>query len=441
MSNYEYQSNGNYGNPYTQNIPPEKPKKGSGFAGKMGKAVAIGLAFGLAAGATFNGTNYIAGRAFGEPQSVEETSEKTEKAEEKTATQVSKNSGGVIDNTAVSTATTVNDVSDIVNNVMPAVVQVTSVSVNEYRNWFGQVGLYESEGAGSGVIIAQDDEYINIATNNHVVSGAKQLTVTFCDDSAVEGELLGTDVNSDLAVVRVKVADLSSDTISKIRVATLGSSEDVKVGESAIVIGNALGYGQSVTTGVISALSREVELRAEDGTIISNKLIQTDAAVNPGNSGGAILNMKGEVIGIVSAKYSDTDVEGMGYAIPISEANTILGKLISGEPVADGQPAGNGAYLGVAGVDIDGLTAQQYHMPTGVYISRVINGSGAEEAGIQKGDIIVAFNGKDISSMSDLQNQIGKLNPGDSVEITVARENNNGYDEITLSATLSEVIQ
>ncbi len=449
MSNYQYygyQGNGNYDNPYTQETPPKKPNKGGGFAGKMGKAVAIGLVFGLTAGVTFNGTNYIANKALKTEQVSEEKANVAgEKAgqekQEKQATQLSQVEDGAVDNTSVSSATTVNDVSDVVNNVMPAVVQVTSVSITEYRNWFGQVGMYESEGAGSGVIISQDDDYIYIATNNHVVSGARQLTVTFCDETAIEGELQGTDADSDLAVVRVKVADISEDTLAKIRVATIGSSDDVKVGESAIVIGNALGYGQSVTTGVISALSRDVELQAEDGTVITNKLIQTDAAVNPGNSGGALLNMKGEVIGIVSAKYSDTTVEGMGYAIPITEANAILTQLMNGQSVVHEANEGNGAYLGVAGVDVDAATAQQYDMPTGVYVSRVIRGSGAEEAGIEKGDIIVGFNNRSVSSMGELQGQLAELNPGDTVNVTIARERNNGYDEISLSVTLSDIIQ
>ncbi len=446
MSNYqyyEYQENGNYSNPYTQTTPPKKPKKSDGFVGKAGKAVAIGLIFGLAAGVTFNGTNYVANRAFGVEQASEQKEKNIEKAEEasETATQLSQSENGAIDSTATSVATTVTDVSDVVNNVMPAVVQVTCISITEYRNWFGQVGSYESEGAGSGVIIAQDDDYIYIATNNHVVSGARQLTVTFSDETAIEGELQGTDADSDLAVVRVKVADISADTLAKIRVATLGSSDDVKVGESAIVIGNALGYGQSVTTGVISALSREVKLQAEDGTPITNKLIQTDAAVNPGNSGGALLNMKGEVIGIVSAKYSDTTVEGMGYAIPITDANTILTQLMNGQSVVHDSAEGNGAYLGVSGVDVDAITAQQYHMPTGVYVSRVIKGSGAEAAGIQKGDVIVGFNNRTVTSMSDLQKQLAELMPGDEVNVTIAREGNNGYDEISLSVTLSEIEQ
>ena len=447
MSNYqyyEYQNNDNYTNPYSQTPPQQKkPRDGSGFGKKLVKAGAIGLVFGLVSGTAFTGTSYLANRALGIGGTASETKTETDttKAKTQTVTQLSKSEGGALDTTAVSTATTVTDVSDIVKNVMPAVVQVSSISITEYRNWFGQVGTYESEGAGSGVIIAQDDDYIYIATNNHVIAGARQLTITFYDDTAVEGELQGTDPDSDLAVVRVKASDISSDTASKIMVATLGDSEDLEVGESAVVIGNALGYGQSVTTGVISALSREVQLRDEDGSVISNELIQTDAAVNPGNSGGALLNMNGEVIGIVSAKYSDTDVEGMGYAIPITNANSILTQLINGGSVVHENTGENSAYLGIAGVDVDAITARQYNMPTGVYVSRVITGSGAADAGIQKGDVIVGFNDKTISSMSDIQKELANLNPQDTVKITVAREQNNGYDEIELTVTLTEVIQ
>ncbi|MBQ7677235.1 MAG: trypsin-like peptidase domain-containing protein [Lachnospiraceae bacterium] len=441
MSNYqyyEYQNSGNYSNPYEQTPPPKKPKNPNSFGKKLVKATAIGLVFGLAAGAAFTGTTYVANKTLGTTAAQTPVKQEEEKPKTAKTLNTTESSEGSLDTTAVSTATTVTDVSDIVENVMPAVVQVTCVSITEYRNWFGQVGTYESEGAGSGVIIAQNDEYIYIATNNHVVSGARQLTVTFADDTAIEGELKGTDPDTDLAVVRVKVADISSDTLSKIKVATLGSSEELAVGDSAVVIGNALGYGQSVTTGVVSALNREVQLRAEDGTIITNSLIQTDAAVNPGNSGGALLNMNGEVIGIVSAKYSDTDVEGMGYAIPITQANSILTQLMNGSSVQHENMADNGAYLGISGVDVDAVTARQYNMPTGVYVSRVISGSGAAAAGIEKGDVIVAFNGRTVMSMSDIQKELSALSPGNEVSVTVSREENGGYTEKAFNVTLTE---
>lgn len=442
MSNYQYYEYQNtnttnpYENPYAQ-TPPKKPKDKNGFGAKLAKAAAIGLVFGLVAGVTFEGASAVTSK-------VLNTDSKTPsiQTEKTTVKPLATSDGGNLDNTAVSTATTVTDVSDIVENVMPAVVQVSCMSVTEYRNWFGQIGEYQSESVGSGVIISQDDNNIYIASNNHVVADSKSLTVTFVDDAAVEGEVQGTDPNTDLAVVRVKVSDISSDTLSKIKVATLGKSDGIAVGESAIVIGNALGYGQSVTTGVISALNREVDLVTEDGTAIENHLIQTDAAVNPGNSGGALLNMNGEVVGIVSAKYADTEVEGMGYAIPISEADDILSNLMNGEAAktSEGNKEGNGAYLGIAGVDVDSTTARQYDMPAGVYVSRIIPGGGAEAAGIQKEDVIVGFNGKKVSSMADIQKYLADLNPGDSVQVVFYRQTDGNYEEMTVKATLTEPI-
>lgn len=443
MSNYqyyEYKPNNEYGdyNPYGSNqqgpVPPKKEKKKSDFGGKVAKAMALGLAFGLVAGTAFTGVTQVSNRLLG-------TNEvKVESAKESTSGgKTLSSSDGKLDSTAVSTATTVTDVSDIAENVMPAIVQVSVMTVTEYQNWFGQIGQFESEGAGSGIIISQDDDYLYIATNNHVVSGAKELTITFNNDEAVEAEIQGTDVNTDLAVVRVKIKNISDETMKAIKVATIGSSEDLAVGSSAVVIGNALGYGQSVTTGVISALEREVELEAEDGTVITNRLIQTDAAVNPGNSGGALLNMNGEVIGVVSAKYADTEVEGMGYAIPITEASEIITSLMNGESVQNEKTVGNGAYLGIAGVDVNDETAQQYNMPTGVYVSQVIVDSGAAAAGIEKGDVITNFNGKNISSMKEIQNALAECSPGDTVTVTVSRESILGYAESQLQVTLTEI--
>ena len=326
MNEYEYS-----GDQYNK-------KKSSGFGQKLVKVVAIALVFGLVAGAAFQGSYYLVGRFTGNGK------------EEAKVTQTS--TGGKISGTAVSTATTVTDVSDIVENVMPAVVAVTNVSYTEYHSFFGGTQTYESESAGSGFIISQDKDNLYIATNNHVVSGAESLTITFCDDEAVPGIVKGTDPSVDLAVVAVSWSDVGDKTKEVIKVATIGDSSGLTVGESAIVIGNALGYGQSVTTGVISAMEREVQLQDDSGKTIKNKLIQTDAAVNPGNSGGALLNMKGEVVGVVSAKYSDTQVEGMGYAIPISSAKSIIETLINQEVVSQEKAS----YFGIAGVDVTQTT-------------------------------------------------------------------------------------
>lgn len=427
-------------NPYMDPKKPKKPKKShKGFGKAVAKFLAIAVVFGLVAGTAFAGGNYYASTKL--EKEVEEELAVSE------ATGIKK-SEGIIDSTAVSTATTVTDVSDIVDNVMPAIVQVTNMSIVEYRNWFGQHYATESESAGSGIIISQDSEYLYIVTNNHVVEGANTLTITFVDDSAVEAHLQGTDPNTDLAIVKVSLSDIDSATLKEIKVASIGSSDDLKVGSSAVVIGNALGYGQSVTTGVISALNREVSFQNNDGSTYSQALIQTDAAVNPGNSGGALLNMNGEVVGIVSAKYSDTEVEGMGYAIPISTASTVIETLMSAqteeqvaenneESTEDLTPSnGNSAYLGIMGVDVDAVNAVQYHMPQGVYVARVISGTGADKAGLQKKDVITGLNGTQVKSMEELQQQLSSLSAGDTVEVTVARYADD-YAEETIQVTLS----
>lgn len=402
---------------YSGNQENRKPK--SGFGRKLMRVAAIALVFGLVAGAAFQGAYYVVGRFTG-------GNEKNKQNVAETA------SGGEISGTAVSTATTITDVSDIVNNVMPAVVAVTNISYTEYHSFFGGTQTYESESAGSGFIISQDKDNLYIATNNHVVSGAESLTITFSDDEAVPGTVKGTDPSVDLAVVSVALSDVSDKTKETIKVATLGNSGELTVGESAIVIGNALGYGQSVTTGVISAMEREVQLEDESGKTIKNKLIQTDAAVNPGNSGGALLNMKGEVVGVVSAKYSDTKVEGMGYAIPISSAKSIIETLINQEVVSEKQAS----YFGIAGVDVTEDVSRQYDMPTGLYVTRVAANSGASQAGIKKGDIITGFNGRSITSMEEISDMMQYIPAGSTVEVVVAQAKNN-YQETTLEVTLT----
>jgi serine protease Do len=283
------------------------------------------------------------------------------------------------------------------------------------------------------VIISQDDDNLYIATNNHVVEGATTITVSFIDDSTATAEVKGTDSSCDLAVVAIPLDSLTQDTLSAIKVATLGSSDDLSVGEGAIAIGNALGYGQSVTTGVISALDREVTLSDETtGQSITNDLIQTDAAINPGNSGGALLNMNGEVIGINSAKFASDEVEGMGFAIPISTAQPILSDLITREVVDEA----DSAYLGISGVDVDETVASTYNMPEGIYVAQVVEGSAAETAGLMKGDIITSFDGKTINSMEYLQEQMQYYAAGTQVEIVIERANNGQYVEQTLSVTL-----
>lgn len=391
----------------------------NGFGKKMIKVVAIALVFGLVAGAAFQGSYFLIGKLTGNDIAATK-SEETEKQK------------GEISGTAVSTATTISDVSDIVENVMPSIVAVTNISYSEYRSFFGGTQTYESESAGSGIIISQDDDNLYIATNNHVVSGAESLTITFCDEEAVPATVKGSDASVDLAVVAVSLKDIQEETKDAIKVATVGDSSQLTVGESSVVIGNALGYGQSVTTGVISALEREVQLQDESGKTISNQLLQTDAAVNPGNSGGALLNMKGEVVGIVSAKYSDTSVEGMGYAIPISSAQTIIEGLITREVVAEE----DASYFGIAGVDVTESVSREYDIPTGVYVTKVASNSGAGEAGIKKGDVITAFNGREVSSMEEISDMMQYISAGTKVEVTVAQSREN-YEEVKMEVTLT----
>lgn len=396
------------------------------FGIKIAKCAALAAVFGLVAGGVFVGTGYLGMTKLGigtESAAPAKTVEKTKIA----GTQASANttSAGAI------------DVSDIVDEVMPSIVAITNMTEVQQRNFFGQVQNYDAESAGSGIIIGQDNENLYIVTNNHVVAGADSLTVCFIDEETVAAEIKGTDSTSDLAVLSVKISDVPSETMNNIKVAVMGDSSDVKVGESAIAIGNALGYGQSVTTGVISALEREVTLQDElTGSTITNALIQTDAAINPGNSGGALLNLQGEVIGINSAKYSDTQVEGMGYAIPIATAKPIIEDLINRE-MAD---ASESAYLGIAGSDITEDVAETYSMPRGIYITKVVDNSAAEKAGIQKGQILTKFDGKKVSSMEGMQEMLQYYKAGEKVTVTVQVSNNGKYVEKDIEVTLGQKV-
>ncbi|MCR5451050.1 MAG: trypsin-like peptidase domain-containing protein [Lachnospiraceae bacterium] len=418
-----------YGNPYA--TPPKKEKKQHPFAKSVGKAAAIAVVFGMVAGLTFQGTSAVSSRLLG-------TNTKETIASKNSSSDIEKNEE-TVNRTATSTATTVTDVSQLVDDVMPSIVQVTNMSVVEYQNFFGQSMQYPQKSAGSGVIVDQDKDYLYIATNNHVVAKANSLTITFNDESAVPAEVQGTQASTDLAVVKVKLSDVDADTLKSIKVANLGDSTSLKVGSPAIVIGNALGYGQSVTKGIVSALEREVSIQnEEDGQVYSNKLIQVDAAVNPGNSGGALLNMNGELVGIVSAKYSDEQVEGMGYAIPISQANDILRQLMKKGTADEGETVSTGkAYLGVSGVDIGSDLAATYNMPTGVYVAQVMTGTPAEKAGIAKGDVITSFEGTAVTSMQQLSDLISAKKVGDKVKISIAKVQNN-YDPVEVEVELGE---
>ena len=401
----------------------QKKKKG-GFGLNLIKCVVFAVVFGLIAGGIVFAINGKSGEEAGASSSVLRQTDDSAAPEQSLQTV----------ETGATEGTYVSDVSDVVEEVMPSIVSITTIGMTEYYDFFGTPNQFQSEGSGSGIIVADDADLLYIATNNHVVEGATSLTVCFADNETAEGSVKGTQPGSDLAVVTVAKADLKDSTKDLVRVAKLGDSSSLRVGEPAIAIGNALGYGQSVTTGVISALDRQITAQDNSGNSMTNTLIQTDAAINPGNSGGALLNAVGEVIGINSVKYTDTSVEGMGYAIPISTAEPIINDLIEREVVAEAEQA----YLGIAGVDVTASAAATYDMPEGIFIARVEPGTAAEAAGLQKGDIITGFNGHDISTMDELKSDLSYCEAGKEVELKYKRANDGQYEENTITVTLGK---
>lgn len=400
-----------------------REKKEGGFGIKLAKCAALALVFGLVSGVVFEGVHFASRGIFDEDEQVGSVTG---------SVLMQADSDDRLEATAISSTYVASGVSDIVDAVMPSIVAITNVSVREYSTFWGRE-RYEVPSCGSGIIVSQDEKYLYIMTNNHVVSGANSLTVSFADDSTVSAEIRGMDPNTDLAVVMVELDSISDDTMENIRIATLGDSDSLRVGEMSIAIGNALGYGQSVTVGYISALEREVSVSDSDsGTSYTAELVQTDAAINPGNSGGALLNAAGEVIGINSVKYSDTDVEGIGYAIPVNTAMPIIEDLITKGEV----DRSNSAYLGIAGVDVTSDVAETYGMPTGVFIAQVTEGSAAELAGIRRGDIITMFDGKKVTSMEELSMRLQNYKAGETVEIGIQRASEGTYFEQTLTVTL-----
>ena len=390
-----------------------KPKKG--YMKKVALVVGAAVLFGAVGGVTMQGTSYLTGKLLGKNTKSTVGTTKTVSNAKLTT----------------STSTVTSDVSDIVENTLPSIVSITNMSVQEVQNFFGGISQQESESAGSGIIISQNDSELLVVTNNHVVEGSDTLTVTFNDGNSVEAQIKGTDSARDLAVVAVPLDKISDDTMNAIKVATLGDSDSLKVGEPAIAIGNALGYGQSVTTGIVSATGRTI-----DG--FDGEYIQTDAAINPGNSGGALLNANGEVIGINSAKINSSAVEGMGFAIPISDASDVIQNLMNKETRSKVSDEERG-YLGIKGYDVSEEGAQMYNMPTGVYVKEVMSGGGAEKAGLTKGLIITGFEGSSISGMSSLQEQLQYYKAGEEVTLTVQIPDKNGeYTEKDIKVTLGK---
>lgn len=435
--NYGYQSSSddNYQNTYQQggyHQEPPRKKKGAfeGFGVTLIKTVTIALVFGLVAGASGSAVLHFNGFALESSDDKDKDNVSEDKQEEEQTDSETPNKGNanVLEQTDTDVVIgAVMDVSDIVENTMPCVVAINNTGEVTYQGMWGQTYTQESQSAGTGFIVKQDKQYIYIATNNHVVADATKLEVQFSDGSIAEAEIKGTVASKDLAVIKVSIGRIGKETMREIRVATLGDANELEVGEAAIAIGNALGYGQSVTTGVISATGRSVTVQdSSTGTyVVNNNLIQTDAAINPGNSGGALLNIDGEVIGINSVKYADTQVEGIGYAIPINDAMLIINKLIEGEKIDESQSG----YLGIQGKDSN----------LGAYVYSVFEGSAAEEAGIQAGDIIIEFEGTDIATMSQLKELLSYYPAGEEVEFIVLRpQENEEYAEVKVMVTLGD---
>lgn len=450
-TNYQnHTGNYRYGNTYpndymqmNQKKPKEKkPHKGGSYLKKAVLAVSLGLFFGLFAGLGLYIVESATGMLDGADTQAIESSADTEAAEVlaeagtlKTDTEVdeAQPSSGIQQTETVTAVVT--DASEVAGKVMPSIVAINN-HYTETMSYFGQSFVNEEDASGSGIIVGQNDTELLIVTNYHVIEDADTLTVQFVEDSEAEASVKGTDADMDLAVIAVPIEKIEKETLEQIAVATLGDSDALVVGEPAIAIGNSLGYGQSVTVGVISALNRTVEL----STGSSGTFIQTDAAINPGNSGGALLNVKGEVIGINSNKIGGTAIEGMGYAIPISAASPIIADLMMKETKNKVAEEERG-YLGISGISVTEDVSEAYGMPEGVYIAQVYEGTAAEAAGLQKGDIITMFDGDKITSMDALQKELEFYAKGDTVQVTVMTVGEGGYREKTVQLTLGNKVQ
>lgn len=431
-----------YGN-YTYYQPQQDPnqpqdhRKPGGTGKKVLVTLGLAVLFGVVAGGIIIGSSMIVHKEIKNEQKTEYQLPTTELPQQENADGDSNSAAGSgSDATEEVSAGTTGEytVAQVAKSCMPSVVSITNASVKTVQDFFGGVQQYPSESSGSGIIVGQNDSEILVATNNHVVADADTITVAFDDDAVYEAQVKGTDSDNDLAVVAVKISDMSEDTLKSIKVVSIGNSDELEIGEQVVAIGNALGYGQSVTSGWISAVDREVT--DEDGKT-TGKLIQTDAAINPGNSGGALLNMQGELIGINSAKAAATEVEGMGYAIPVSVAQPILDELMNRETryKTDEEHAG---YIGVTCLNVDSTSAQTYGIPLGAFVDSVEEGGPAQTAGIQKGDVIVKFDGMTVSGSSDLVGKLEYCQAGETVEVVISRAQNGEYQEQTVSVTLGK---
>lgn len=437
---------------FSSQIPPEPVKKEkkttqSGIGKKLGIAAATAAVFGLVAGAVFLGVTYTGNQLLPKKQNTQVENTKT----------TSQNTTSVGKNTAYG-----NSVSEVAANAMPSMVSITGISIQEIPNYFGfGTQKYEGQSNGSGIIVGQNDTELLIATNNHVVKDTNAITVCFTNqdgtvagsnmltntsaeggtpdkpesdtalENAVEAKIKGTDSDNDLAVVAVKLEDIPEDVLSQIKVATIGDSDSLTMGEQVVAIGNALGYGQSVTSGYVSALNKQVSSENADSTFI-----QTDAAINPGNSGGALLNMKGELVGINSAKIAADEVEGMGFAIPISKAQPILDELMSKKTRDLVEDENKAAYMGIRLKNVTSDASEYYNMPLGVYVDSVEEDGPAAKAGIQAGDIILKIDGTTVESADNLQNQLAYYEAGEKIDFIIARADGGEYKEQTVTVEL-----
>ncbi|MBP3604515.1 MAG: trypsin-like peptidase domain-containing protein [Lachnospiraceae bacterium] len=428
---------------------PEKPKKSGGAGKKIALGICCGLLFGVFAGLGFTAVT-TASEFLIETSGLVSESEKPEDEEDrKEDVENDAGDGEEVkeepEDSGIAQASVpqamITDVTEVVKAVMPSVVSVNNKYI-ETTSFFGQQYSSEGNSSGSGIIVGENETELLLVTNYHVVEEAEELSVQFCDGSQAQAQMKGSDRHKDLAVIAVQIEDIDEETKNAIAIATLGDSTQLTVGEPVIAIGNALGYGQSVTTGVVSALNRPigvdmtVSMEEQEGDEEINTFIQTDAAINPGNSGGALLNIKGEVIGINSNKIGGTAVEGMGYAIPISDAHPIIENLMARETKLRVDEEKQG-YLGITGIDVVAEYSEIYGMPMGVYVSSVSEGTGAHKAGLVRGDVITAVNDQEISSMVELKEELTYYAAGDTVELTIMQGSPTGYQAKKVSVTLS----
>lgn len=414
-----------YRNEYRETV--QAPRKKNSWARKAAGITAAAVLFGTVAGGVMTGVNYVGARLTG---LADITATAPAETEGTTTAQVPETSAAS-NNGSTTAVSTVTDVSSIAEKAMPSLVAINDTMTVEQNNFFGMPQTYQAQSSGSGIIIGQNDTELLIATNNHVVSGATDMKVTFTDSTQVAAAVKGTDSATDLAIIAVKLSDIPSDTMSKIKVATLGNSDNVKVGQQVIAIGNALGYGQSLTVGYISALDREIT----DENGIQHTYIQTDAAINPGNSGGALLDLNGNVIGINAAKNASTEVEGMGFAIPISKAQEILNNLMTKKTREAVDESAQG-YLGIQGTNIDANASKEYGMPVGIYVYKIVEGGAAANSDLKEKDIITKFDGQSVTNMEELKQMLTYYEGGSTVSLTVQSLVNGSYVEHEVQITL-----